>query len=290
MSNESGVWFHDASVSVRTGRGMEANGKIFSLVMRRLAQCGFVVKKDPRIEKDYKSLSRRHRQVSKKTPVGTLYVSAEFHAIGMSFDGWQEVIFSNPNGGRYDFGKIDKMPYQIRLTWFKFRNLIAKWMEERGFRFMPSKASWRDDPLGAFNDGWGADRFPRDASGWPAESELRLWHRNDANGVPIHHGEYRYIRHYSGRWWRVRVYGGINGMWMGICGAGITNHNASHYYSHVPPDKLRRRCVSDDVVKRRLNDMFVESINAGEFRRSEALMREAKRRGFALRVQQKQGA
>lgn len=278
------MWLYDAGIGVRADGGEAVTKELFRSVMGALRRHGFKVEKDPRIEKDYKSLSRRHRQISKHTPHGTLYVSAEYYPAGLRLEGWQTVVFDNPNGGRYDFNKLAKMPYQIRLTWLKVLRIVQRVLVCNGAETKPQKPKWEDDPLGAFNAAWTSTRFKRGDDGWPAESELKSWRQIDADGIPLRQGDYRYVIGHNCRWWRVRVYGGINGMWIGVSGAGITNCNASSYHSCVDAKRLRRRDVKESTVQQRLKNKIVEAINAGQFRKAESLTRELKARGVNFQV------
>lgn len=278
------MWVYDAGIGVRAEGGEAVTKALFHIVMHALRRHGFKVEKDPLIEKDYKTISRWHRQLSKETPRGTLYVSAEYFPAGMRLEGWQTVVSDNPNGGRYDFNKLAKMPYQIRLTWLKLLRIVQRVLARKGIEIESKKPEWEDDPLGAFNDGWTSARFRRGADGWPDESELKSWRQIDADGVPLRQGDYRYVIGHDYRWWRVRVYGGINGMWIGVSGAGITNHNASAYHSRVDQQTLRRRAVKASIVNDRMTRKIVEAINAGQFRKAETIARQLTARGVDFRV------
>lgn len=80
--------------------------------MNFLQECGFKVTKDPRIEANYKCLSKDHRYGKK----GSLEFKAERYPAGFKINFFQNVEFKNPNGGEYDFDKLEKMPYLVKLS------------------------------------------------------------------------------------------------------------------------------------------------------------------------------
>jgi putative heme iron utilization protein len=278
------VFHSDANLCVRRSAGDASNGKMFSEISRLLRRHGFTVTSDPEVDKNYKSLRKWHRLVSKETNHGALFVSAHYFPNGMEFTGYQNVVFENKSGGKYDFDRLAKMPYLIRLTWVKFTKIVIGYLKENGIELAPPTPRWQDDPLAAFNNGWTPERFRRDASGWPDESQLKLWNQLDASGIRINQGEYRYVCGHGNRWWRVRVYGGINGMWIGVSGAGITNHNACSYYSTIPVELLRKRCVSVRRVSERLMKAYVASLNEGNYRKASGIRREMARQGVDVPI------
>lgn len=281
-NNDNRAFFSDSKLIVRRERSEVENGKLFKDINRLLRRRGFTVTRDPEKEKHYRSIAHWHRIIEKKTNHGTLYVSSHYFPMGMEFEGWQSVVVENHNGGKYDFNKLAKMPHLIRLTWVKFTKIVLERLAKEGITLDPPRPRWQDDPLAAFNYGWTPERFRRDDSGWPDESELRSWNRLDANGIPINQGEYRYVCGHGNRWWRVRVYGGINGMWMGVSGAGITNHNACSYYSIMPNELLRKRCVSVRRVSERLTAAYVDALNDGNYFKAIGIRREMERRDIKV--------
>jgi hypothetical protein len=285
MSN-LGVFIHDSSVRADVDGGEPASELLFKGVIRKLKQRGFTVGKDPRIEREHKILSRWHREATYQTKQGTLYISMHFFPRGVEFKAWQNVNHVNPHGGKYDFDKLAKMPYLIRMACLKFQSVAVDYITSQGLALRPQRRRYQDDPLGAFNDCWEASRFKRDESGWPDASELRSWKQIDANGVPMTQGSFRYVLNYDGRWWKVRVYGGINGMWLGVCKDAIVNRNASEFHSVVSKRDLRRRTFDRSTIRnrvtKRIEAAFSESAKSRNWRKCDALASMAEKFGLTL--------
>lgn len=282
----TGIYTHDASVRANIDGGEPASELLFKGVIRKLGQRGFIVGKDPRIEREHKILSRWHREATYQTTQGTLYVSMHFFPRGVEFEGWQNVNHENPHGGKYDFDKLARMPYLIRMAWLKFESIAVGYLMSQGLALRPQRRRYQDDPLGAFNDDWEMNRFRRDESGWPNESELRLWKQIDADGIPMRQGSFRYVLNYDGRWWKVRVYGGINGMWLGVCKDAIVNRNASDFHSVVWESDLRRRTFDRSTIRNRISKRieaaFSEAAKNRNWKKCDALARSAESLGLTL--------
>lgn len=250
MANYS---FYDAAIYV-TCDGSEA---VFGELMNMLKSQGYKVTKDPRIERDYKSLSKRHRYVSRKTPAGLFECQAEWYPTGLKLECYQNVVIENKHGGQYDFNKVSKMPFLIRMRFNHFRNIVCQSLKFVGFEFKPDVP--RDaSPLDQFNKMWTPERFKRDADGWPAASELKNWRQQTADGVPIHQGMRAYSIGWNRRWVTGRIYGGINGMWMMYDSKNriVENHNGSHYYAN--PTNVRKGRVANPARDQKILEEKLE--------------------------------
>ncbi len=279
MSDAQRAWVHDTNICVRCANPES----VFRSVLLALKRIGHDVSRDPRIERDYKILSKSHRLAERKGSQGSLWISCQWFPAGIELTGWQNVVYTNPHGGQHDFNKLAKMPYLIRLSWLKSLRVVVDVLSRRGIAMRPPDPEWSVDPLAAFNSQWGAERFARDGTGWPANSELCRWRQDDADGTPLRPGEHRYVAGPGQRWWRVQVYGGINGMWTGVCGAGITCHNAGGYFSRLPGDR-RRRAVGATLARQGLTKAFRAAIERQDYSRAAAVSRAAAARGIELCV------
>lgn len=248
--------------------------KAFKRVQLLLRRNGFTVEKDPRIEKNYTSLSKYHRVANH----GELKCKIEYSRIGVEVEFYQSIVFDNPSGGEYDFDKLKKMPYLIRLrfqwTVEKFREHLRK----HGFTEELPSPRYTEDPLAAFNDDWamgyerkhGVLRFNRGPDGWPSEDVLRSWHRTDADGVVVNSGQTRYCI-VRGRSFRCKVYGGINGMWICVYGPGpsdLTSVHASRLYSNLP---CRGRFMGDYDKGRRMKAALQKALSNKDYLRAHAI-------------------
>lgn len=279
MSDTQRAGISDTTLVVRCRK----SEVVFSSALAALRRRGYAVSRDPLIERDHKILSKFHRLVERKGNQGSLWISAEWYPVGFTLTGWQSVNYTNPHGGMYDFGKLKRMPYLIRLSWLKTLRIVGDVLARRGIAIAPPDPTWSADPLGAFNASWSPERFARDATGWPDDREVGQWKQIDADGVPLRSGEHRYVVSHDRHWWRVRVYGGINGMWIGVGGPTITNRHAGAYFSRLPADP-RQRAVGATLAWQGLWKAFRAAIERRDYLRAAAVDRAAAARGIALRV------
>lgn len=128
-------------------------------------------------------------------------------------------------------------------------------------------------PLAAFNKGWTASRFRRDASGWPAREECSgsgyTW--RDRDGAPIEPGSERYA-YVRGRLMRGRIYPTMNGGWLMRYGdgGGLGGQIEWHVYEQSmflcdDPGALPSRLVPGQA--KRLAEECKKALDAGDFGR-----------------------
>jgi hypothetical protein len=272
----------------------------YNRLIDALEKRGFRFERDPRIVKHYPVLADKHHLGQVETPQGTLYVASETYPAGCKFEFFQEVVTVNPNGGRYDFDRVAKMPYLIRLKFKGSLAALCDHLSARGFRSRQKLSTpVLDTPIGHrlrvtdgtaepdtlnaiswgarlyFNEAWnsesdvrgGAHRFHRGADGWPSDSGLRSSNpRHGRDGQLIQHGETRWIRDRKGYLRRGRVFGGINGMWVLIYGPGPRDHtqvSAGELFGS--PKGLPRKA---HPRPRKLTDVLAAAIKAEDFERA----------------------
>jgi len=266
---------YDASIHIMTPnmpRGSAGHVELYNKVLSWLAGAGFTVTKDPRIEKDFPTLSGTHDAGFH----GELKFHSEFYNTGCKFEFYQDVVHRNPNGGRYDFDKLEKMPYQIRLRWLWTRQRIKRHLLEVGLTERDYKPkSPVPNPLTYFNTTWdmgemarGGLRFDRGPDGWPSDKELQSWSRTDQDGNTVSHGDTRYFRDRKGYLRRARVYGGINGMWMCIYGPGQTDYTHKHVRElfTCSPAQVPRKVHPDR--KNKLERQLRDAVDSQNFERA----------------------
>jgi hypothetical protein len=266
----------------------EESKSAFVAIKRLFRRSGFIVTKDPRIEEHYKSLSRYHRLASH----GDLWATIEYGGRCASVEFFQEIVKENPHGGRYDFGKRDKMPYLIRLRFEWMRRKIVAMLESKGYVHTPEKfTNYHADPLRAFNDSWDGDyeksrgthRFPRGEDGWPTDAELNLWTRLDGNGVKVSNGEIRYTL-VNGRAERCKVYGGINGMWTAANGPSWRSMHAVNVGRLLSTFPGRGRHFDDAYRRKRVLQSLDKAIRNRNFKRAASISDYCDRVGMTVNV------
>lgn len=252
---------HDTAVHIGSGTEVAAR-KVFIAVQSLLRRNGFTVRKDPKVERDFKILSKYRREANH----GELKCKIEHSGICVSIEFYQSIVFTNPHGGEYDFNKLEKMPYLIRLRFQKSVTAIRSFLEKRGFT-NTTRTLVTEDPLKSFNESWDCHHFKRNPDGWPCESVLRSWRRIDADGVVVNNGDTRYCI-VGGRPFRCKVYGGINGMWECVYGPGrrdVTCSHVSGLYSFLPSCG---RVFTTKERLRRMESVIQESVGARNFLRA----------------------
>lgn len=275
--SERHFWWHDTTLCVAspgmtqaTIRGRDGgripmahtnpDWPLWAALMRTLKGIGLSVEDDARIAARYPSLRATHREGFR----GDLRWHGETYPTGCKIVFFQDLVTVNPNGGRYDFDRLAKMPYPVRLGFLRARRALDATLRDLGLTDTTKATSPNPDPLRYFNDAWdgayekrhGVHRFERDETGWPSGRELAGWPQRDRDGAPLAHGAIRYARDGKGRLLRGRVYGGINGMWMFVYGPGRADHThapADRFFSWHPD--LPRKAHPDPAssIKRRLD-------------------------------------
>lgn len=271
--------YHDANIWV----DYEEPDALFRGLMQSLRRRGYVVAKDPRIEKDYPILSKWHRYISRVTPAGLFECKAHWYPRGFSLECFQNIVFENPNGGEYDFNRLRKMPFLIRMRFIHFRQVVSDYLISRGVEFRPDCPP-DATPLEKFNAAWTAERFSRGPDGWPDANELKSWSQVTSDGVRIHQGMLAYCVSRGRRWVCGRLYGGINGMWIMYDQRNrlVENHNAAHYYANFDEVVCKGRVVSEDQRIRAIRRDWDQSLRKHDYDRIAELASVAKRFSLVL--------
>lgn len=187
-----------ASISSNNGMGEDINAKIFKVINSYFRRRKFVVTKDPRIERDYKILSRLHRYGFK----GHLEFNSEYFPNGFRFEFFQNVNVKNINGGQHDFDKYQMMPYRIKLSFRNEMIRFKKYMDKAGYNCVYNKKlspveqlfkskreschSKRPEELFTLED------FEKQMSDYDFTQNS-----NDKNGNKLKCGEIKYYYHWS---------------------------------------------------------------------------------------------
>jgi len=188
-----------------------AQWELWGRACRVLERSGFRVFPQARVSR----LIRKHYRQGRHP--GGLEVKTACHRGQMEFRFFQSLVRDNPHGGEYDFDRLARMPYLVRLRWRLVMDRLVGFLLERGLQAQPTKpASPVPDPLRWFNAAWGSDRFERGPDGWVRPDPLGSV---DRDGVTIETGSVRYFRHRNGRLYRGRVYPNLNGQWLVLYGS-----------------------------------------------------------------------
>ena len=253
MTDERSFKIHGANLGVTAHSGREdkrpwnawkaPDWETFNRICDNLRSIGFEIGSDPDIDRNFPTLSGTHRYGS----WGRLEFKAETFPVGCRFEFYQNVDFSNPNGGQYDFDRRARMPYLIGKQFEFAMRSVREHLVSRNFFERTEVKFANPDPLAYFNDRWdgewekkrGEHRFKRGEDGWPLLSELNSGANLDADKVPFWHGDTLCARDRKGYLRRGRVYGGINGMWMMVFGPGPRDCTHLSHWELFRPDSHR---------------------------------------------------
>lgn len=217
--------------------------KILNSVLKFMKSIGYQVGRNPRIKKDYPSLSKDNWYGRK----GELEVEIERYPRGFRLEFFQNINFENSFGGRYDFNKFEKAPYLVRLQWIVETEKIGKFIE----RSVPgvicsTKLQYKTSEEKVkqhFVDSWHHSEENMDFKLTDLDGETsEPYNSKDRDGKIIYNGEIKYFRDYKGRLRRGKVYHNINNMWWVILNdTEYTNEAAFNLFDPTEKDFEKRR-------------------------------------------------
>lgn len=253
---------------------------VFHAMLDHLRSRGWHVEQDPRTLEHFPTLAD-WRWVGHK---GDLRMHAKTNGRASQIDFYQEIHVENPNGGRYDFDKFNRMPRTMQLQCVVEMTALARKALSLGYTLgndmreatlmrdvlrAARRDHYGDPPLVQFNRTWQADRFKRDEIGWPTVAEYDRGGRNwDRDHVPLRNGETRYFRQ-RGRLLRGVVYTNMGNMWMVVLGGGVTYEAGFNLFYCDRPDLEPRRLVPGQA--KRVRAELDKALKAGAYGRVERL-------------------
>lgn len=243
-------------------------------IFNMLRDEGFTIEKDAEVAK----CIRRDYYIGRR---GDLEFYAHRYPAGFEIKFFQNVVFENPNGGRYDFREFQKMPYLIRLHFTKYSNKIVALMKLLEDLADETKL----DPRLA--EEWIKARYVEE---WHHEQKNMNFNLSDLDGQTqepyngrdrdkktLHNGDVKYFRHWNGRLYRGRVYHNINNMWWVIVDRFTVRNVASFDLFDLTPEDNRRR-----QAKPRIPEEYQKRRQAIEDTKTRELVNELRRRGVKV--------
>lgn len=188
----------------------------FYRILHMLADEGFKVEKNPEVLKNYRIISRDHWYGRRDD----LEFEASKFPAGFEIIFFQNINFENPNGGKYDFDKLEKMPYLIRLQYIVYMRKIVeklKTLTDVKDKTVPASKNAEEKIKIDLAYGWGffpdtnfdllvGNRVPDDS-----------YYGLDRDKKPIRNGDLKYFRNrWNGYIMRGRVYYRANMSWWAI--------------------------------------------------------------------------
>lgn len=226
-----GVWEDNVTDSIKQ--------RVYGALIRFLRNRGWHIGQDERIAKQYPRLSPTHRRGTK----GELHCSLEVSGRMVGLDIWQERYnITHPTGGRYEFGKLARMPYLLRKrAELELWHIVAFLQATLGYPLHNSNHRRKGETEAAW-----VDRHTRDS--WHYKPELGRcdWHsdynRQSGDGHLLEHGQVAWWRDGKGRWLRGIALYNLNHMWWFLhSGSELTNQCCGYLYANQPADLRSKR-------------------------------------------------
>lgn len=249
----------------------------FYRVMNMLAAEGFNVRQDPDVHK----IIRRDHWIGKR---GDLEFNAEKYPAGFKVQFFQNVVYENQNGGRYDFDKLKKMPYMIRLQYQKYIGKIIKLLEtlvvmDDETKHYPKLAEeWIKCRYveSCHNKQENTDFDLQDMDGLTAQP---AYNGLDRDKKELRNGDIKYFRDRNGYLCRGRVYHNINNMWWVIVDKYTVRNIASFDLFDLMPNDDRHRKKKPEIPKE-----YQERRDAISKTKTKELISELQRRGLKVSI------
>jgi hypothetical protein len=242
---------YDSTVSIwrlSTVEDWETHEALRMLLVRR----GFSFHQDPQIKKNYPILAKSHYHGVKRD----LHFYSAISGRHTEFTFYEDVVRDNPNGGRYHFDKLDKMPYLLRKLSELEIGHICRLLVSMGFtdQTKPTLGKFTSDEMvkfhrGELSDFQGKDFYTR---------ERYSYNINDRQGNSMNDGDTRYFWTYTGRLSRGTVYHNINNMWWVVVNRDCYSNEATHNLFTWRPEMGRKRKASIEQIKNKLQRFVKE--------------------------------
>jgi hypothetical protein len=248
----SNVYCHKESLSPETNQKVD---DLYLNICNYFKRRGFKVGRDEESYKNYPLISKGRKYGIKND----LEFNSEPSGYGFKFEFYQNIVFENSNGGKYDFDKYDKMPYRLKLTYRNEMLRLAKFLESKDVEVFIKV------PLNDIQEIIKSDQENTHIHGKNInclddiriymESEAGSYNRGnnskDKNGKQIVCGEVKYFYDYNNRISRGVVYHHINNMWW-VLVHGKRNNISSFYLFDLFPETPAKKSLGKEAQINRM--------------------------------------
>jgi hypothetical protein len=274
MTDKNTIRIHDSSFGVWWTAVDEDRMKkeVYGPIIRHLRDRGWKIGEDPQIKKNYPKLNRTHRYGR----LGNLEMEMRICGRCVEVEFFQNVAnVENRNGGRYDFHKLDRMPYLLHLKTIATLRSLTRLLTTSGDYVIQDKEephkAMRKTKITAMEC-----LKARYAECCHTKPELGRpdWHadynRKSAEGALLEHGQTVWITDRKGRWLRSTAYYNLNNMWWVVTGPySIENHSCGDLHT-VKPTNLRQK-DNARLRRKRLEEEMSRAIQTMNFARAAKL-------------------
>jgi hypothetical protein len=212
------VFFVDSTVHVwRDSAESEESLKLMRKLLGVLYRHGWQLGRDPHTDKHYKCIGKYHRRGRR----GDLEMKSDSCGRHVEIKFFQNVAnVENRNGGEYDFDKLQKMPYLLRLrTQFEMAAIAAE-AERLGFKFRRDRK-----PVDAMD----FIRLKREKNPHAGHERIYDYNCKSGDGDLLEDGQFRCFYGYRGHLLGGTIYHNINNMWWVVTNPGGHPENVGSF-------------------------------------------------------------
>lgn len=239
-------------------RGKEGDWESYRAVREMLKESGYVFHDDPR--RLYKSLRRTMHAGSK----GDIHLTSEIYPAGFRFEFYEDVVRDNPNGGRYHFNKLEKMPYLRRQKVILAHRKIAEVLMARGF------ADGRDKKLPPLERIMESRRRDRDWRRYEIVIDGQPdYNVCDQDGIRLKDGDIRSYWSRNGRLQRGAVYYDMNSMWWVISAPDELDKESAHEFFQYDHEQHGRKLSRNPLIN--ISHALESAVKARNFKKAGAI-------------------
>lgn len=250
----------------------------FYQILNMLAADGFDIQADPDVDK----IIRKDHYIGK---FHELEFEAKKYPNGFEIGFFQNVVYENPNGGRYDFDKLSKMSHMTRLRYTKFKNKILRLLGS----LIPD--IYDDSTLSPkLAEEWIKCRYVESCHHEQKNTDFDLrsldgqtqepYNGLDRDRKTIRNGEIKYFRGRDGYLYRGRVYHDLNNMWWVITDKYKVRRVAAFELFNLAPGDKRGR-----LAPLRIPPEYTERKQAISQSTAKELVSELRKRGLKVKIQ-----
>jgi hypothetical protein len=210
---------------------------------------GWTIGIDPNVKKNFASISKYHHSGRN----ALLEVDIELSPRYIEVHFFQNVVFENVNGGKYDFDKLKKMPYLIKLSYYKESQKICDYLH-REFSMEIIQQTPPDDAIEHILYNHRSNSFTRNKIKSIHEIPQYMsdydhkYNSTDRDGKKITCGQLKYFRDWNGRLSRGYAWHNINNMWWVVERKNSLRNIASFdMFDLTDADKNQRRKVKAKI-------------------------------------------
>jgi hypothetical protein len=200
-----------------------------------------MVEPDKKIDK----CIRKNHYYGKKA---NLEFKAERYPRGFKIQFYQNVNHENSNGGYYDFDKLEKMPYMIKLLFINEINYIEGFINLLGITQTYGRKEYKyavDNIKAYYVEEWHHKFDNMDFCLEEVVHSQPSYNCTDRDKKRIENGQVKYFRDYKKRLKRGKVYHNINNMWWVVLNdTDYTNVAAFNLFDATEDDFKNRKLVN----------------------------------------------